>query len=422
MPKIIRINDGFASFLLEMHYDGVDKHEILSGDADRNDFLTEGEKTSVENVRSMAYDVDDVNVNFMYHKNRNKIWMMKNHGESCLFIKDDNLVGIEKLLLPATAKLLAIKEEVPMNLSPMIYKQLVEMLVNFLHPRKYVIVLDDAWSIDLCGEINVALANGLPLVIVALAVRMSTKKLEFEWGDVHNSLNVELNKTSKPLLNKVLHGFKLLGVLDLENLQIVKLPNSVVNLFNLRYLNLTGTQVKWSKFPIELENFTTPGHILTNVRQADEKDLCVVIDNMKLLHHLFLKADNEEELLRMDSLSSPPCLEKLKLVGKWEKKLKILNTYNCHQLNEIVIEKGVMPGLQSLSLGRCMELKALPHDIEYLTSLQEFSFLIVREETVGCICGEGSVGHRRFSTFPISAIISKPNLDCLLKAFLDCTT
>ena len=39
-----------------------------------------------------------------------------------------------------------------MNLSTMSYKQLVEILVNFLHGRKYVIVLDDVWSIDLCSE------------------------------------------------------------------------------------------------------------------------------------------------------------------------------------------------------------------------------------------------------------------------------
>jgi disease resistance protein RPM1 len=45
-------------------------------------------------------------------------------------------------------------------------------------------------------------------------------------------------------------------------------------------------------------------------------------------------------------------------------KLKILNTYNCNQLNEIVLEKGVMPSLQILSLGRCMKLKALPHGID----------------------------------------------------------
>ena len=147
--------------------------------------------------------------------------------------------------------------------------------------------------------------------------------------------------------------------------------------------------------------------------------MCAAIDNMKL-HKLFLKAANEEEPLRIDALSSPPCLEKLKLVGKlgkvacwfpslhpvtfllflWSRlredplpclqavpnlarlivvnayvgnqlcflngfqKLKILNTYNCNHLNEIVLEKGMMPGLQSLSLGRCMKLKALRHGID----------------------------------------------------------
>ena len=182
------------------------------------------------------------------------------------------------------------------------------------------------------------------------------------------------------------------------------------------------------------------------MRLADEKDLCAASDNMKL-HKLFLKAANEEEPLRIDALSSPPCLEKLKLVGKLEKvacwfpslhsvtfllflwsrlredplpclqsvpnlarlivvnayvakqlcfldgfqKVKILNTYNCNQLNEIVLEKGVMPSLQILSLGRCMKLKALPHSIE---------FIIVREGIIECIRGEVRVDRQKVKHIP----------------------
>ncbi|KAG6747342.1 hypothetical protein POTOM_049743 [Populus tomentosa] len=115
----------------------------------------------------------------------------------------------------------------------------------------------------------------------------------------------------------------------------------------------------------------------------------------RTIQAIYPDKSNEEGPLRIDALSSPPCLEKLKLVGKMEKikrsstslptssaqfgkayvgkqlcflngfqKLKILNTYNCNHLNEIVLEKEMMPGLQSLSLGRCMKLKALPHGID----------------------------------------------------------
>lgn len=64
-----------------------------------------------------------------------------------------------------------------------------------------------------------------------------------------------------------------------------------------------------------LQNLGQIGRLIeTNARQADEKDLCVAIDNMKLLHHLFLKAANEEEPLRMDALSSPPCLDRVSRV------------------------------------------------------------------------------------------------------------
>ncbi|KAJ6876020.1 hypothetical protein NC652_035398 [Populus alba x Populus x berolinensis] len=112
------------------------------------------------------------------------------------------------------------------------------------------------------------------------------------------------------------------------------------------------------------------------------------------LHKLFLKAANEEGPLRIDALSSPPCLEKLKLVGKMEKikrsstslptssaqfgkayvgkqlcflngfqKLKILNTYNCNHLNEIVLEKEMMPEIKDCirGEGRIDRKKNLQH-------------------------------------------------------------
>ncbi|WCJ34867.1 Disease resistance protein RPM1 [Euphorbia peplus] len=44
--------------------------------------------------------------------------------------------------------------------------------------------------------------------------------------------------------DRLVSGFKLLRVLDLQDARIEKLPNDVVTLFNLRYLNLRGTLVK----------------------------------------------------------------------------------------------------------------------------------------------------------------------------------
>ncbi|KAL6198554.1 hypothetical protein ACLB2K_028343 [Fragaria x ananassa] len=52
------------------------------------------------------------------------------------------------------------------------------------------------------------------------------------------------NKSSLSFLNTLLSQFKLLRSLDLENVQIDKLPGAVVYLFNLRYLNLKGTLIQ----------------------------------------------------------------------------------------------------------------------------------------------------------------------------------
>uniref|UniRef100_A0A2N9H0A3 NB-ARC domain-containing protein n=1 Tax=Fagus sylvatica TaxID=28930 RepID=A0A2N9H0A3_FAGSY len=91
-------------------------------DADKKGVGSEGEKTWVANVRDMAYDVEDVIDQFIYHINSQRIggrfvwflhhtiyipqtvwgtsskdnqkWVVR-HGESSLFLKEDELVGIE---------------------------------------------------------------------------------------------------------------------------------------------------------------------------------------------------------------------------------------------------------------------------------------------------------------------------------------
>ena len=52
-------------------------------------------------------------------------------------------------------------------------------------------------------------------------------------------------------------------------------------------------------------------------------------------------------------------------------KLTSLRIRNFPQLNEIIIENGVMPNLKSLDIISCMELNTVPKGIEYLQNLQE---------------------------------------------------
>ena len=196
---------------------------------------------------------------------------------------------------------------------------------------------------------------------------------------------------------------------------------------------------------------------ISNVKEADVMDLCLSIQNMNLLHYLSIMATNAEETLRMDSLSAPPpMLRMLILVGRLEKvprwflslqsltnlclhwsrleedllpyiaalphlgglmlvnayvgkqlcfntgflKLTILGIINSPQLNEIIIETGVMPNLKSLDIISCMELKTVPMGIEYLQNLQQLYLESVSMELQKSIEGEGSVDFPKVQHIP----------------------
>ncbi|KAL7235147.1 hypothetical protein ACSBR1_018609 [Camellia fascicularis] len=197
---------------------------------------------------------------------------------------------------------------------------------------------------------------------------------------------------------------------------------------------------------------------ITKLREADEVDLCIAIQKMNLLHYLFVMVSDENTCLQMDKLSSaPPYLKMLILVGKLEKvpplfhslqnltnlylhwsrleedllpyiqelpslgeltlinacegrqqlcfsfgfrKLRDLYLGNFPQLNEIIIERGVMPGLQEFSISKCIQLKMLPHGIEYLEDLQILNLDFVTNELVEQIRGEESKEHPQVRHMP----------------------
>ena len=190
---------------------------------------------------------------------------------------------------------------------------------------------------------------------------------------------------------------------------------------NLQYVSVIEVKGDLIRQIQSMTQLTSIG--ISNVKATDEMDLCDSIQNMRLLHALAIKVTNEEETLRMDALSSsPPNLQNLLLVGKLEKvpqwfrslqslaflnlhwsrleedllphiaalphlgDLALTNAYvgkqfcfnigfpnltelkirNFPQLNEIIIEKGVMPNLQILWIEKCMELKTVPKALKTL--------------------------------------------------------
>ncbi|PON82001.1 NB-ARC domain, LRR domain containing protein [Trema orientale] len=300
-------------------------------------------------------------------------------------------------------------------------------------------------------------------------------------------------------------GFRMLTVLDFKDVPIVELPEEVAYCFNLRYLNLKGTKLKalprsigklrslqtldirntgnlkfeyvsgtWAPLDacefknlqvldcVEVESEVLLRGLkhttqlkrlgLTKVREAYGNDLCNSIERMKLLRYLFVMTIDEDELLQMDALlSPPPFLDTLFLIGKLEKlpgwfhslhsitcirlhwsrlkedflpsvqalpnlaRLFLINAYSgtklhfrsgfqklsylelrfLPQLKEITIEKGVMPCIQELDIESCVELKILPSGIEHLSSLQELSLWSMTTEFLKCIRGEQAVDRNK---------------------------
>ncbi|XP_028122291.1 disease resistance protein RPM1-like [Camellia sinensis] len=246
----------------------------------------------------------------------------------------------------------------------------------------------------------------------------------------------------------------------LDDFQFVRgttTPSNICKLKNMQVLAGVEAQADLMK---RIKNMTQLKRIgITKVREVDEEDLCTAIQNMSLLHRLSVKVIDEDEYLRMDALSSTPPrhLKVLILAGKLEKvpcwfhslqnltflslrwsrltedpipyiqalpnlgRLHLFNAYegggqlcfsegfhklrklelcNFPQLNEIVIERGVMPGLQEFSIRKCMQLKILPHGIEYLEDLQGLFLTFVTNELIECIRGEGSKDHQKVRHIP----------------------
>ncbi|KAK3017637.1 hypothetical protein RJ639_003229 [Escallonia herrerae] len=233
------------------------------------------------------------------------------------------------------------------------------------------------------------------------------------------------------------------------------LPSSICKLANLQVL--TGVDATPSLLK-RLQNMTQLTSLaITKVRKVDEKDLCTSIQSMNLLENLFVMVTDEQEYLGIHALSTaPPCLKRLILVGKLDKvpcwfnslhnlsylclhwsrlsedllqhiqslanlgQLELTNVYagdrlwfstgfrkltrlylrNLPNLKEIIIEKGVMPGLQQMHLGNCKELKMLPRGIENLSSLAKVDLLLLSDELIDRIRGVDSVDHPRVQHIP----------------------
>ncbi|XP_048439313.1 disease resistance protein RPM1-like [Pyrus x bretschneideri] len=76
-------------------------------------------------------------------------------------IVSQTYISVEDLLRTMIQELFrATMQAIPLDFSSMSYVHLVKVLVDYLEPECYLIVLDDVWDINLWRQINVALPNG----------------------------------------------------------------------------------------------------------------------------------------------------------------------------------------------------------------------------------------------------------------------
>ncbi|CAK9167386.1 unnamed protein product [Ilex paraguariensis] len=232
-------------------------------------------------------------------------------------------------------------------------------------------------------------------------------------------------------------------------------PSSVTKLKDLQVLHYAEASDDIVRHVHNLTQLTCLG--MTKVRGVHEIELCRSIQKLNRLRHLSLMVRKQEEVLKLNALSKPPpLLRRLNLIGKLERvpswfgsldsltalyiswsrleedpvphilelpnlrrltlvnayagkqlcfrsgfyKLKTLTLRNFRGLNEIIIERGAMPDIESLWISKCMELIILPRGIEHLTSLQNMNLVDVSENAIDRIRGEGSMDRPKVQHIP----------------------
>ncbi|PON76287.1 LRR domain containing protein [Parasponia andersonii] len=121
------------------------------------------------------------------------------------------------------------------------------------------------------------------------------------------------------------------------------------------------------------------------------------LKNFKALHLHWSSLTDEDFLSRIGKLAN---LVELVLRNAYEgykllflegfEKLRCLSLFYFPELNEIVIEKGVMPALGYFHIFHCEELKRPPSGVEHLHCLRELHLAWVSNELIERVCEGGS--------------------------------
>ncbi|KAM5587333.1 disease resistance protein RPM1-like [Rosa sericea] len=226
-------------------------------------------------------------------------------------------------------------------------------------------------------------------------------------------------------------------VMDFRLVRGTRAPSNICKLQKLQCLSIIESEGDTIRLIGNMTQLRSIG--ISNVKERDEIDLWVSIKKLTPLQSMVLIASDEEEILPVKAQCPPlPHLRTLFLFGRlqnvipwfsslhsltalvlrWSKleddllpqiealpnltTLSLCNSYVGEELcfrrgfvklerlqllklasvKKITIEKGVMPNLQILRVDHCMELKAVPLGLEYLSNLQSLGLAAVPIEVI----------------------------------------
>ncbi|XP_010056216.2 disease resistance protein RPM1 [Eucalyptus grandis] len=181
-----------------------------------------------------------------------------------------------------------------------------------------------------------------------------------------------------------------LGILKLRKEDGRALCSSIMKLTNLRAISVASIE---EDEILDLQHLTSPPQLLQRIYLKGRLEM---LPNWLATLHSLVKLHLRWSRLKDDpliSLQSLPNLVHLELLQVYEgktlcfkakgfKKLRILGLDNFDELRSVEVEEGAMPSLEKLIIQRCKLLEKLPSGIEYLTKLKVLEFFDMPDELV----------------------------------------
>lgn len=281
--------------------------------------------------------------------------------------------------------------------------------------------------------------------------RILGKLQNLETLDLKNTFVTELPADIlklKKLRHLLVYQFKVKGYAQFYSKCGFKCPPEIGNLQSLQRLCFVEANEGCGMIIRQLRELTQLRRLgITKLREEDGKAFCLSIERLTNLHALSVTSEGENKLIDLTLLSSPPpFLQRLYLSGrlqelpswipslhslarlflKWSclkhdpliylqdlpnlahlellqvydgdtlhfrcgkfQKLKVLGLDKFDGLNQVIVGKGAMPYLETLSIGRCESLKKVPSGIQHLTKLKVLEFFDMPDELTKRICPHG---------------------------------